>query len=161
MRTLLSVCILSLFFISANAQQQLTKKSGAISIKEATTISEEKTKQTVQDGIFNYIILTKGPDQLEAILMAAKHLRATNENQFGEFHVVIYGSGVKKLAEIEKIGEELKSGIELGVTTLVCSISVKKSGIEPDKIYELVKPVENAIAYNLELQQKGWISLEL
>lgn len=145
MKTILSTLILSFVLMSGSAQKM------AIS----------KINQDEKSTVFNYVVMTKKVDQLEPILLAALHLLKEDERHFGNFEVIVCGKDIVSLTDEEKMNEFLKRAEEYKVQILACGFSLKKFEVEPEKIPGNIKIVENGILHNLELQKKGYLSLEL
>jgi|SRR5690554_5825129 len=145
MKTILSTLILSFVLITGNAQKMSVSN---ISQKENSTV-------------FNYVVLTKKVDQLEPIILAAAHLVKENEREFGNFEVIVCGADIVSLTDEKKMEQFLKRADEYKVQILACGFSLKKFEVDPNKIPDNVKVVENGILYNIELQKKGYLSLEL
>ncbi|WP_215223945.1 sulfur reduction protein DsrE [Echinicola shivajiensis] len=120
-------------------------------------ISSLHAQDTHSDAKFDYVVLTKKIAQLQPILMAAESL--SKEPSFGSFEVIICGKEVVELKDHHKMKVYIDKANELGVTLNACGFSLKKFGVAPEEVS--LKIVENGILYNLQLQQKGFISLEL
>lgn len=145
MKTILSTLILSLVFISGNAQQSLSKK---------TDKAEDKTE-------YNYVVLTSNVEQLKPILMAAEYLMKEDEKHFGHFEIIICGKGAAELTDDKKMEEYLEGAGRVKANIMACGFSLKKFDIDPGKISDKIKIVDNGILYNMTLQKKGFLSLEL
>ena len=145
MKTILSTLILSLVLMSGSAQKM-----------ELKPVNQGESK-----SIHNYVVLTRNVDQLKPIIMAAQQLAKEDEKQFGNFEIIICGKDIVSLTDQEKMKEHLQQAEELKINILACGFSLKKFDVNPDKIPENIKIVENGILYNLELQKKGYFSLEL
>ncbi|SDX45945.1 DsrE family protein [Aequorivita viscosa] len=103
----------------------------------------------------NFVILTSNIDQIEPILMAAQ-----NESREGEFQIVFYGSKVKQLSN-DSFKENLKLAEEFNVKLFVCQMSIERLKIDLATIPEEITLVENAFLYALQLQKKGYKTLNL
>lgn len=145
MKTILSTLILSFVLIGGNAQK----------------ISVSNISQNEKSTVFNYVVMTKKVDQLEPILLAATHLIKEDERQFGSFEVIVCGADIVSLTDEKKMEKFLKRADEYKVQILACGFSLKKFEVDPDKIPANIKIVENGILHNIELQKKGYLSLEL
>lgn len=144
MKTIISTLILTLVFMSGNAQS-LSKPAEQIRDKAA----------------HNYVVMTKKVDQLEPILLTAEALRRENEKTFGNFEVIICGKDVIEITNQEKMEKFIEQAKKLNVSIIACGFSLKKFEVDPDKLSDDVKIMDNGILYNLELQKKGYLSLEL
>lgn len=145
MKTILSTLIISLIFMSGNAQQSLSKK--------ATKIEDE--------SLYNYVVLTTKIEQLTPILLAAEHLKNEGEKQYGNFEIIICGKNIGELTDEKKMEKYLEYAGRANATILACGFSLKKFDVDPEKIPNDIKIVENGILYNITLQKKGYLSLEL
>ncbi len=145
MRTILSTLFLSFILMGATAQK--------MRIKEVA--------QDQKQEVFNYIVMTKNIDQLEPILMAATQLMKQDEKGFGNFEIIVYGKDIGEITDAKKMERYIKEASDLKINILACELSLKKSDINPEKLPDNVKTVENAFFYNLQLQRKGYLSLEL
>lgn len=103
----------------------------------------------------NFVILTSEIDQIEPILMAAQ-----DGSREGDFQIVIYGSEVKQLSS-QSIKEYLNLAEESKVRFSVCQMSIDRLKIDPASIPEEITRVENAFLYSLQLQKKGYKTLNL
>ncbi len=145
MKTILSTLILSFVLMSANAQKSASRMA---------------TKNE-NPAAYNYVVMTKKVDQLYPILLAAAHLAKEDKKQFGQFEVIICGKDIGEMTDEQKMEKHLKEAEMLGVNILACGFSLKKFDVNPEKIPGNVKIVENGILHNMELQKKGYLSLEL
>ncbi|UCS91695.1 sulfur reduction protein DsrE [Echinicola marina] len=120
-------------------------------------ITSAHAQNTHSDAKFDYVVLTKKIAQLQPILMAAESL--SKESSFGSFEVIICGKEVVELKDHHKMKAYIDKANELGVKLNACGFSLKKFGVAPEEVS--LNIVDNGILYNLKLQQKGFISLEL
>ena len=145
MKTILSTLILTLVFMSGNAQRTMSTQS-----------------EKVQDAtVYNYVVLTKKVDQLKPILMAAEALLKENKEEFGSFEIIICGKDIGEITNTEKMDGFIDKAKNLNVNIIACGFSLKKFEVDPDKISGDIKIIDNGILYNMELQKKGYLSLEL
>lgn len=145
MKTILSTLILTLVFMSGNAQQS--------SLKSPTQLQDAT--------VFNYVVMTKKVDQLKPILMTAETLLKENEKSFGNFEIIISGKDIAELTDQKKMEGFMEEAENLKVNIIACGFSLKKFEVDPDKLPKNVKVIENGILYNMELQKNGYLSLEL
>lgn len=145
MKTILSTLILSLVFMSGNAQKTMSKKVDKV--EDAT--------------VYNYVVMTKKVDQLKPILMAAEALAKENDKEFGNFEIIICGKDIGEMTDHKKMEEFIKEAENVKATIMACGFSLKKFDVDPAKLPENVKIIDNGILYNMELQKKGYLSLEL
>lgn len=139
MKTVLSTLILSIFLVLGNTQQ---------------SHSQENSKH-------NYVVLTKKVGQLKPILLAAKALAEEDGTNFGNFEVIVCGKEIGKLINIENLQTHLVEAEKVGADIIACGFSLNKFNVDAKKLPKDMKIVENGILYNLELQKKGYLSLEL
>ncbi|WP_186755072.1 sulfur reduction protein DsrE [Echinicola salinicaeni] len=105
----------------------------------------------------DYVVLTKKIAQLEPILLAAESL--SKATSFGNFEVIICGKEVVNLKDENKMKAHIEKAKRLGVVLNACGFSLKKFGVAYEEVP--IKIIDNGILYNLQLQQKGFLSLEL
>ncbi|MFV8226103.1 sulfur reduction protein DsrE [Christiangramia aquimixticola] len=120
--------------------------------KAQTKISSKKN---------NYVVLTRKLPQLKPILLAAEELKMEDAHKFGEFHIVVCGQTVSELTNPEAMEEFMKQVTDIGVKMNACGFSLKKFKVNTEELPDGIKVVENGILHNLQLQKKGYISLEL
>lgn len=143
MKTMLSTLILSLIFMSGIAQEPLLQQ-------------EKPPKQAVT----NYVVLTKKVAQLKPILLAAADLAKEDGKNFGNFEIIVCGKNIGELADLKKIEPYMGEAKKLGVSIVACGFSLNKLKVKSPLPKEM-KIVDNGVLYNLELQKKGYLSLEL
>lgn len=144
MKTILSALLFLFLVTGANAQKVSSKQTNS-----------EK------DEVTNFVVLIKDMEQMESIFMAAKKLREENKKKMGSFEVIVYGKGLSELADGKKAKEISKQAEEYEVAIIVCGSSLKKYDIDPKKLPTNIKIADNGIVYNLQLQESGYLSLEL
>lgn len=109
----------------------------------------------------NYVVLTRKIPQLKPIIITAQELAKQDKDKFGDFQVVVCGKTVSGLTDKEQIGPFLKMAKEANVHLKACGFSLKKFGVNKDKLPAEIEVVENGILHNFELQKKGYLSIEL
>lgn len=109
----------------------------------------------------NYVVLTKKVPQLQPILLAAEELKKENGKNFGSFEVIICGQLIGDITDPAKIDPFIEKAERLGVTIVACGFSLNKFKVDREAVPKALKIVENGILYNLQLQQKGYLSLSL
>jgi|26BtaG_2_1085354.scaffolds.fasta_scaffold00009_82 intracellular sulfur oxidation DsrE/DsrF family protein len=145
MKTILSTLILTLVFMSGNAQRTISKQN-------------EKAQDVT---VYNYVVLTKKVDQLTPILMAAEALLKENKDEFGSFEIIICGKDIGEITNREKMDGFIDKAKSLNANIIACGFSLKKFDVDQNKIPEDIKIIDNGIQFNMELQKKGYLSLEL
>lgn len=145
MKTILSTLVLSLIFITSSAQQ---------------SFSAEKTK-TGDENINNYVVLTRKVEQLKPILLAAQQLAKEDNKQFGNFEIIVCGKEIGELTNEEKMKTHLENAERVNATIIACGFSLNKFKVDPQKIPSNIKIIDNGILHNINLQKKGYYSLEL
>ena len=111
--------------------------------------------------IYNYVVITKNLDQLNPILLAAEALAKDDEKRFGNFEIIICGKNIGDLTDEKKMEGFMKQADMAKANIIACGFSLKKFEVDPDKLPKNMKIVDNGILYNLELQKKEYLSLEL
>ena len=103
----------------------------------------------------DFVILTSEFDQLDSLMIAAQ-----DKSRDGEIELVFYGSEVKQLnnPDMEKY---LEAGANSKVRFSVCKMSVDLLKLDRDSIPEGIEIVDNAFLHSLQLQKKGYKSLNL
>ena len=119
-----------------------------------------QAQQSAED-LNNYVVLTKKIPQLQPILITAEELKAEDGEKFGNFEVIVCGETVKGITEKEELQKYLDRAEKTGVKIKACGFSLKKFGVDPNKIPEAMEIVENGILYNFRLQKKEYFSIEL
>ena len=117
--------------------------------------------QAQSEGVQNYFVLNRNLQQLKAISLAAGDLAVIDEENFGEFNVVICGKAVKDLVNPEIMDPIIALAQEKGVQLVACGFSLKKFGVDPAAIPAEMLKVDNGILYGFELQKKGYYSITL
>lgn len=153
MKTFFTTLVFLLVFISGHAQLQISAKP--------TSEKSEVTSQTQSEQAYNFVVLTRNTQQLKPILMAAEDLSKENGEQFDEFYVIVCGKAVKDLSNPKTMEHFIKDAQRLGVQLMSCGFSLKKFGVNEEKLPEGIKVIENGIQFNLELQKQGYINLSL
>lgn len=143
MKTIFSSLVLSLFFIAGSAQQSI-----------------KQSKAANQETIFNYGVLTKNVQQLKPILLAAEALAKEDGKAFGNFEIIVCGKNIGDLTDLKSMEPFMKEAERLGASIIACGFSLKKFKVTGE-LPKGVKKVDNGILYNLQLQKKGYLSLEL
>src|SRR5690554_7386967 len=112
MKTFFSSLILTLVFISGQAQSKATANREATQSEQA----------------YNYVVLTRNIQQLKPIFMAAEDLSIENGKQFGEFYVIVCGRAVKDLANPETMEIYTKDAHRIGANLMGCGFSLDRFG---------------------------------
>lgn len=139
MKTILSTLILSAFFIFGNTQQSFSQETET----------------------HNYVVLTKKVAQLKPILLAATALSKEDGTSFGKFEIIVCGKEIGDLTDLEKLQPHLEAAEKVGANIIACGFSLNKFHVDAKKLPKDMEIVDNGILYNLELQKKGYLSLEL
>ncbi|MCX2839215.1 sulfur reduction protein DsrE [Salinimicrobium sp. MT39] len=117
--------------------------------------------QTQPSENTNYVVLTRKVPQLKPILLAAQELAKQDGHHFGDFQVVVCGKAVQNLTNEEMMKDFISQAGQANVTINACGFSLKKFGVDREKLHQSLNVVENGILYNFELQKKGYLSIEL
>lgn len=157
MKTILSTLILSLIFMTGNAQKTLSKQ--ALRAKEPT--KTEEALKNENGTIYNIVVMTSDVEQLKPIMMAAETLMKEDGNHYGIFEIIVCGKNIGDLTDEKKIEQFKEDRENAKVSIVACGFSLKKFDVDPDKLPEYVKVIDNGILHNLELQKKGYLSLGL
>ncbi|MBK0401823.1 DoxX family membrane protein [Adhaeribacter sp. BT258] len=109
----------------------------------------------------NYGILISQPDHLKAAVNTAQTMR--NEEKYNADKIVIMACA--KSVEAFKKDSEMKlffeAGKAAGVTYKVCGMSLDKFKIAPSEIMDGAEIIPNGLTYMFDLQQEGFITVEL
>lgn len=103
----------------------------------------------------DFVILTSQFDQLEPILITAESLSSKDN-----FQIVLYGKDVKLVTEPE-MKKYLVWAQESEAKLFVCQMSLDRLKIEADELPSGIEIVDNAFLYSLQLQKKGYKTLNL
>jgi len=109
----------------------------------------------------NYVVLSKNIKQLNPVLLTAKALAEEDGVDFGEFFVIICGKTVQDIPNNEDLEYILKKAKTQNIRVFVCGISLKKFGIDSNKIPETMELTENGILYGFQLAKQGFITLTI
>jgi intracellular sulfur oxidation DsrE/DsrF family protein len=109
----------------------------------------------------NYIVLTKKVGQLKPIVLAAEEMKKEDGADYGVFHVVFCGKSIGDLTDKKKMESHLERLNKSGVKLMACGFSLKKFGVNPEKLPEGIEIVDNGIAYSLKLKKKGFYGMDL
>lgn len=109
----------------------------------------------------NYVVLTKQIPQLQPILITAEELKKEDGNKFGDFQVIVCGQTVQGLTDKDELKKYFDRAKKAGVSIKACGFSLKKFGVDPEKIPSEMEIIENGILYDFQLQKKGYYSIEL
>lgn len=123
-----------------------------------TTHTQAQTQSSEKS---DYVVLTRQVPQLKPIILAAQELARQDGHHYGDFQVVICGKTVQDLTNEELMKDFISQAEQAKVTINACGFSLKKFGVDREKLPKSLKVVENGILYNFELQKKGYLSIEL
>jgi intracellular sulfur oxidation DsrE/DsrF family protein len=126
-------------------------------INNGTAQNNNKSKQDKN----NYFVLTSNVEQLKPIILTAEKLALEDDKKYGEFHVVVCGKTVQDLADPEKMKQFVEMAEKNNVHLYACGFSLDKFHVDPSRIPNQFKVVENGILYGFRLQKKGFYSLSL
>lgn len=121
------------------------------------SLAQNPTDSTIK----NYTVLTRDIQQLKPIILAAKDLESENGNQFGAFKVVICGKTITDLIKKDKITPYLEMAEKYHVELYACGLSLKQFKVNPKDLPKQIQVTKNGILYNFQLQEKGYLSIEL
>jgi len=103
----------------------------------------------------DFVILTSQFDQLEPILITAESLSSKDN-----FQIVLYGKDVKQITEPE-MEKYLIWAEKSEAKFFVCQMSLDRLKIEKSELPSGIEIVDNAFLYSLQLQKKGYKTLNL
>ncbi|HLV91503.1 MAG TPA: DsrE family protein [Aequorivita sp.] len=103
----------------------------------------------------DFVILTSQFDQLEPILITAESLSSKDN-----FQIVLYGKDVKQITEPE-MEKYLIWAEKSEAKFFVCQMSLNRLKIEKSELPSGIEIVDNAFLYSLQLQKKGYKTLNL
>lgn len=119
------------------------------------------TEPVTKEKVNNYVVLTRKIPQLKPILLAAEQIKKEDGKNFGKFEIVVCGKTVQKMTDNKSIQPFLKQAKKLGIKIHACGFSLKKFGVNQKDLPQDLEVVENGIYFNLDLQRKGYKSIEL
>lgn len=117
--------------------------------------------QTVNPEKNNYLVLSKNIQQLKPVMLTAVELAKQDGNNYGEFYLIFCGKtvqGILKDGEFLRLAKQAK---EKNLKIFVCGLSLKKFGIDPKDIPEIIEVTENGILDGFQLTKKGFITLTI
>ncbi|GGF68285.1 DsrE family protein [Wenyingzhuangia marina] len=117
--------------------------------------------QTVNPEKNNYLVLSKNIQQLKPVMLTAVELAKQDGNNYGEFYLIFCGKtvqGILKDGEFLRLAKQAK---EKNLKIFVCGLSLKKFGIDPKDISEIIEVTENGILDGFQLTKKGFITLTI
>lgn len=109
----------------------------------------------------NYVVLTKKVPQLQPIILTAEALKQEDGARYGDFQVIICGSEIGNITDVEKMSDFIRKAEEAGVQIVACGFSLNKFKVDKTKLPKEIMTVENGILYNFQLQKKGYKSISL
>lgn len=109
----------------------------------------------------DYVVLTRQVSQLKPIILAAQELAKQDAHHFGDFQIVVCGKAVQDLTDEEMMKGFILQAEQAKLTINACGFSLRKFGVDRDKLHQSFNIVENGMLYNFELQKKGYLSIEL
>ncbi len=119
------------------------------------------TEKVATEEVNNYVVLTRKIPQLKPILLAAEQIKKEDGRNFGKFEIVVCGKTVRKMTDSQSIQPFLEKAKKLGLKIHACGFSLKKFGVNQKDLPRDLDVVENGIYFNLDLQRKGYKSIEL
>jgi intracellular sulfur oxidation DsrE/DsrF family protein len=109
----------------------------------------------------NYIVTTTKVKQLNPIYYGSLDMKAEDGKKYGAFHVVFYGGDIKELTDKELMKPYMEMLNKNGIKLHACGFSMKNAKIDASELVEGIEVVENGLTYSLQLQKKGFYSVEL
>ena len=109
----------------------------------------------------NYVVLTKTIPQLQPIILTAEALAQEDGRKFGDFQVIICGKTVTDLSDKEMMQKFIVQAEKAKVKIVICGFSLKQFKVDQKDIPQELEVVENGILHNFQLQNKGYLSIEL
>ena len=127
----------------------------------ALSIYSADAQNTMHHEKNNYVVLTRKIPQLQPIILTAEALAEEDGEKFGDFQVIICGKTVTDLTDQEMMRKFIDKAEEANVKIVICGLSMKKFGVDKKDISQELEVVGNGILHNLQLQKKGYFSVEL
>ena len=124
----------------------------AVQAQQATTTAVAKKK---------YAVLISLPNHLRAAVNTAETVTPNSAYNRGSFVVMACGKSVEAFVKGSNMAQELEQGSAAGVTYKVCGLSLKQFSIDPKTLVDGVEVVPNGLTYMFDLQQQGYITVEL
>lgn len=130
----------------------------------ATTTAAQDAPQrgTVQAAANkNYAVLISQPNHLKAAVNTAETITANSPYNRESFVVMACAKSVEAFVKGSNMAGDFEKGKAAGVTYRVCGMSLKQFNIDPATLVDGVEIVPNGLTYMFNLQQQGYITVEL
>ena len=124
----------------------------AVQAQPGTTTAAAKKK---------YAVLISQPNHLKAAVNTAETITPNSAYSRGSFVVMACGKSVEAFVKGSSMAQEFEQGRAAGVTYKVCGLSLKQFSIDPETLADGVEVVPNGLTYMFDLQQQGYITVEL
>ncbi|MHC2992365.1 hypothetical protein OB13_12475 [Pontibacter sp. HJ8] len=109
----------------------------------------------------NYAVLISQPNHLKAAVHTAETITSNSPYKRDKFVVMACSKSVEAFLKGGKMEQEFEKGKAAGVTYKVCGLSLKQLNIEPAMLLDGVEVIPNGLTYMFDLQQQGFITVEL
>ncbi|PRY04988.1 putative oxidoreductase [Pontibacter ummariensis] len=109
----------------------------------------------------NYAVLISQPNHLKAAVNTAETITSHSTYNRGSLVVMACGRSVEAFVKGSNMEAEFKKGQAAGITYKVCGMSLKQFNIDPGTLVEGVDIVPNGLTYMFDLQQQGYVTVEL
>ncbi|NLZ94237.1 MAG: sulfur reduction protein DsrE [Bacteroidales bacterium] len=109
----------------------------------------------------NYLVFTKNIQQLKPTLLTANELAIEDEDEYGEFHIVICGNTVSDIPNNSEFIELLKQAKKQNVSVFACGLSLNQFNVSSDQLPDDIETIDNGILYGLQVAKKGFITLTI
>ena len=100
-------------------------------------------------------------NHLKASVYTAETITPNSAYNRGSFVVMACGKSVEAFVKGSSMAQEFEQGRAAGVTYKVCGLSLKQFSIDPETLADGVEVVPNGLIYMFDLQQQGYITVEL
>ncbi|GAA4442722.1 hypothetical protein GCM10023188_42750 [Pontibacter saemangeumensis] len=128
-----------------------------------TTVAQSISAQNAPaaSAIKKYAVLISQPNHLKAAVNTAETITASSTYNRESFVVMACGKSVEAFVKGSKMTQEFEKGKAAGITYQVCGMSLKQFNIDPATLVDGVEVVPNGLTYMFDLQQQGYITVEL
>lgn len=109
----------------------------------------------------NYGVLISQPNHLKAAVNTAETITKDSKYQRQSFVVMACAKSVEAFVKGNEMAAEYEKGMAAGITYKVCGMSLKQFNIDPQTLVKGVEIVPNGLTYMFDLQQQGYMTVEL
>ncbi len=112
-------------------------------------------------GKKNYAVLISQPNHLKAAANTAEAITPASQYKRENFVVMACAKSVEGFVKGHAMAAEITKGKAAGATYKVCGMSLQQFQIDPATLVEGVEIIPNGLTYMFDLQQQGYVTVEL